>query len=74
MTLHAVAHGRRMDCALYVGGILVSVAGQTESKRSRRDQLYPGDVLIDPNFVATECTPWQSPSGPTCPWSCLHGR
>jgi hypothetical protein len=53
VTLHAVAHGRRMNRTLYVVGILVRVAGQTEGMGSCRDQLYPGDIFRSANLVAT---------------------
>src|ERR1017187_3835316 len=53
VTLYAVAHGWGMNFTFYVGGILVRVAGQTESTGSRRDQLYTRDIFIDSNLVAT---------------------
>jgi len=53
VTLHAVSNCRGMDGTSYVGGIFVGVAGQTKSEGRGRDQLYPGDVFIHPNLVAT---------------------
>jgi len=53
MTLHAIAHGWGVDGTFYVGRILVRMAGQTESIGTGRDQLYPSDIFIGANFMAT---------------------
>jgi hypothetical protein len=53
VTLHAVSNCRGMDRTFYVGGIFIGVAGETKGKGRGRDQLYPGNVFIHPNLVAT---------------------
>ena len=53
MALDAVAHGGGMNRTFYFGGILVCVAGQAQSLRSGRDQLYASYVFVRPNLVAT---------------------
>jgi hypothetical protein len=42
-----------MDRTFHVGGIFIGVAGETKGKGRGRDQLYPGNVFIHPNLVAT---------------------
>jgi hypothetical protein len=53
MALHAVAHRRGMNRAFYICGILIGVAGQTESMGRGRDQLYASDIFRSPNLMAT---------------------
>src|ERR1035438_1283248 len=51
MTLQAVSHRRRVNGPLYIGGILVGMAGQTKSIRSRRDQHDPSDIFVHPDLM-----------------------
>lgn len=53
MALHTVTYGRGMNGPFQVSGILIRVAGQTESLRSCRNQLYPSDVFDGSNLMAT---------------------
>ncbi len=53
MTLQTVAHCRGMNLAFYIDGILVRVAGKTESVRSRCDQLDVGYVFYGADLMAT---------------------
>ena len=52
MALEAVAHSRRMDLTLYVGGILVRVASKTQRIRRGRDQLDMSYIFGGANLVA----------------------
>src|SRR5579872_1980642 len=53
VTLQAVTLRWRMNRALELGGILVGVTSHAERIGSGGDQLDPGDIFIDANFVAT---------------------
>src|SRR5262252_9078942 len=53
MTLQAIAHCRRMH-RQSGQDLLLIVAAQAESLRSRSDQLDAGDVASDANFVAAQ--------------------
>ncbi len=55
MALDAIAHGRWMDLAVDVGGVLVGMTGKAQCLRRRGRQLDAGDVAIRPNLVAS-CT------------------
>jgi hypothetical protein len=52
VTLDAVANGRGMDGAFQRRRVFIGVAGDAQLLRSRRDELYAGDVLIDAHFMA----------------------
>src|SRR5271166_3934405 len=56
VALEAVPHCRGMDFTFYVGGILVGVAGKTESGWSGRDQLDVRYVFDCADLVATGTT------------------
>jgi hypothetical protein len=40
-----------VDGSLQLGGIFVAVAGEAQAGGRCGDQLYPGNVSVDPNFV-----------------------
>lgn len=52
VTSGAVAHRRRVDAALDLGGVLVAVALQAERHRGGGGQLDPGDAPVDPDLMA----------------------
>ena len=56
VTLHAIPDGRRMNRALDLGRVLVGMAGKTEGLRSGRDQLYPSNIFISADFMATRAS------------------
>jgi hypothetical protein len=51
MALQAVANGRTVDSALELRCALVSVTRETQTGGRRGDQLYAGDIFVDPNFM-----------------------
>ncbi len=51
VALDAIAHGRRVDRSFEGSGVLVSVTGDAKRLRSRGDELYAGDVFVDPHLV-----------------------
>jgi len=53
MTLHAVAHRRRMNRTLYVSGILVRVASETQCVGRGRNQLDVGCISAVADLVAS---------------------
>lgn len=52
MTLQAIAHGWRMDCTFYIGGILVRVASEAQRIWRSRDQLDVGCISGVPDLMA----------------------
>ena len=54
VAFEAIADRRRMNGALNFGGIFVGVAGETESVGCGSNQLYTGDILVDPDLVAAQ--------------------
>lgn len=56
VALEAVSNCRRMNLALDLGCILVSMTGEAKRLGSCGGQLDPGDVFVDSNFVAA-CAP-----------------
>jgi len=53
VALYAITNRWRMNIALEIGCFLIRMAGEAKCIRSRGNQLYPGHILISPNFVAT---------------------
>ena len=51
MALQAIANRRGMNCPVKAGGVHIGVAGNAERLRSGGDQLYAGDVFINPDLV-----------------------
>ena len=56
VTLEAVPHRRGVNLTLYIGGIFVRVARQTERIGGRRNQLDVGCVSVVANLVAAAAT------------------
>src|ERR1019366_2718637 len=54
VTFDAVAYGRRMYGPFQRRHVFVGVAGDAECQRSRSDELYAGDIFVDPDFMAAQ--------------------
>ena len=52
VALQAIPYRRFMDVPFDLGGVFVGVACEAKLVRGGGDQLYAGDVSIDPNLVA----------------------
>jgi len=56
VTFDAVAHGGRVYGPFEFGRVLVRMASDAERLRSRGDELYAGDIFVDPDFMAAQTT------------------
>ena len=61
MALQAIADRRTMNCTFEIGSVFVGMAGEAQGRRRCSDQLDAGNVLVDPDLVATHA-------------ACGHGR
>ena len=53
MAFQAIAHRRLVHRSLYFRSVFVRMACQAQTVRCGGNQFYAGDVLINPDFVAT---------------------
>src|ERR1700758_2746124 len=53
VALHAIPNRRAMHGAFEIGGVFVGMAGEAQGRSRCRDQLDAGNVLVDPDLVAT---------------------